>query len=158
MEKENLSNAELERRISVVRRFKTLLEEQREKFSQYLFVLEKQEKEIEKSNVEAIVQHNEVENNIIENILNVQKVIEPIEKMYYIVNPEASDVDVTKLKDDLGRLQIAVLKQNEKNQTILQEKMATLNQEITHFSFKTPYKKNVYAKDENIANYVDVSY
>lgn len=158
MEKAKLSHAELEGRIAVVKRFKSLLQEQREKFSQYLFVLEKQEIEIEKSNLEAIVQHNEIENNIIENILNVQKVIEPIEKMYYIVNPKASDVDVTKLKDDLGRLQSAVLKQNEKNQMMLQEKMSSLNQEIAHFSFKTPYKKSVYAKDENVANYVDVSY
>jgi len=158
MEKEKLSHAELEGRIAVIKRFKSLLQEQREKFSQYLFVLEKQEIEIGKSNLEAIVQHNEIENNIIENILNVQKVIEPIEKMYYIVNPKASDVDVTKLKDDLGRLQNAVLKQNEKNQVMLQEKMSSLNQEIAHFSFKTPYKKSVYAKDENVANYVDVSY
>ena len=158
MEKEKLSSAELERRISVVKRFKSLLKEQREKFSQYLFVLERQEKEIQKSSVEAIVQHSEVGNGIIENILNVQKVIEPIEKMYYIVNPEASDVDVMKLKDDLGRLQVAVLKQNEKNQIILQDKMTDLNQEIAHFSFNAPYKKSVYAKDENVANYVDVSY
>ena len=158
MEKAKLSHAELQTRIAVIKRFKSLLQEQREKFSQYLFILEKQEKEIEKSNVEAIVQHNEIENSIIENILNVQKVIEPIEKMYYIVNPEASDMDVTKLKGDLGRLQVAVLKQNEKNQIMLQEKMSILNQEITQFSFKTPYKKSVYAKDENVANYVDVSY
>lgn len=158
MEKENLSHTELQRRIAILNRFKSLLQEQREKFSQYLFVLEKQENEIEKSNVEAIVQHKEIENSIIENILNVQKVIEPIEKMYYIVNPEASDVDVTRLKDDLGRLQEAVLMQNEKNQTMLQTKMSELNQEIAHFSFKSPYKKSVYAKDENVANYVDVSY
>lgn len=158
MEKAKLSDAELERRISVVKRLKSLLEEQREKFSQYLFVLEKQEKEIEKSNIEAIVQHNEIENGIIENILNVQKVIEPIEKMYYIVNPEAQDIDVTQLKDDLGRLQVAVLKQNEKNQLMLQDKMATVNQEIATFSFKTPYGKSVYAKDDDVANYVDVSY
>ena len=158
MGKEKLSNEELQTRIAVLKRFKSLLQEQREKFCQYLFVLERQEQEIEKSNVEAIVQHNEIENNIIENIVSVQKVIEPIEKMYYIINPAASDGDVAKLKDDLGRLQVAVLKQNEKNQVMLQEKMGALNQEIAQFSFKTPYKKSVYAKDEDVANYVDVSY
>ena len=41
---------------------------------------------------------------------------------------------------------------------MLQDKMATVNQEIATFSFKTPYGKSVYAKDDDVANYVDVSY
>ena len=39
MEKEKLSHAELQTRIAVIKRFKSLLQEQREKFSQYLFIL-----------------------------------------------------------------------------------------------------------------------
>ena len=100
--------------------------------------------------------HTELENNIIQNIVNIQKVIEPIEKMYYLSNPQ--DKNVLQLKSDLGRLQETVKKQNEKNRLILNEKMIALRQEISKFPIKTNYAKSVYAKEEDLANYVDVSY
>lgn len=150
-----LSDSELEMRVAVLRRFKSLLQEQRDKFSEYLFVLEKQEKSIMQNNIEAVMQHTELENNIIRNILNIQKVIEPIEKMYYLSNPQ--DEKVLRLKDDLGRLQESVKKQNEKNRLILNEKMMSTKQEISNFPLKNKYVANVYSKQEDLANYIDVS-
>ena len=150
-----LSDSELEMRVAVLRRFKSLLQEQRDKFSEYLFVLEKQEKSIMQNNIEAVTQHTELENNIIRNILNIQKVIEPIEKMYYLFNPQ--DEKVLRLKDDLGRLQESVKKQNEKNRLILNEKMMSTKQEISNFPLKNKYVANVYSKQEDLANYIDVS-
>jgi len=150
-----LSDSELEMRVAVLRRFKSLLQEQRDKFSEYLFVLEKQEKSIMQNNIEAVMQHTELENNIIRNILNIQKVIEPIEKMYYLFNPQ--DEKVLRLKDDLGRLQESVKKQNEKNRLILNEKMMSTKQEISNFPLKNKYVANVYSKQEDLANYIDVS-
>lgn len=38
------------------------------------------------------------------------------------------------------------------------EKMIALRQEISKFPIKTNYAKSVYAKEEDLANYVDVSY
>ena len=150
-----LSDSELEMRVAVLRRFKSLLQEQRDKFSEYLFVLEKQEKSIMQNNIEAVMQHTELENNIIRNILNIQKVIEPIEKMYYLSNPQ--DEKVLRLKDDLGRLQESVKKQNEKNRLILNEKMMSTKQEISNFPLKNKYVANVYSRQEDLANYIDVS-
>ena len=156
MNKKSLSDEELEMRVSVLRRFKALLQEQRDKFSEYLFVLEKQEMSIVKNNIEAVMQHTELENNIIQNILNIQKVIEPIEKMYYISNPK--DENVLRLKDDLEKLQASVQRQNNKNRLILAEKMESVRQEISNFPLKNKYVSNVYSKREDVANYVDVSY
>jgi len=156
MNKKSLSDEELEMRVSVLRRFKALLQEQRDKFSEYLFVLEKQEMSIVKNNIEAVMQHTELENNIIQNILNIQKVIEPIEKMYYISNPQ--DENVLRLKDDLEKLQASVQRQNNKNRLILAEKMESVRQEISNFPLKNKYVSNVYSKREDVANYVDVSY
>lgn len=153
---EKLSDSELEMRVAILRRFKSLLQEQRDKFSEYLFVLEKQEKSIMQNNIEAVMQHTELENNIIRNILNIQKVIEPIEKMYYLSNPQ--DEKVLRLKDDLERLQESVKKQNEKNRLILSEKMISTRREISNFPLKTKYVANVYSKQEDLANYIDVSY
>lgn len=156
MNKKSLSDEELEMRVSVLRRFKALLQEQRDKFSEYLFVLEKQEMSIVKNNIEAVMQHTELENNIIQNILNIQKVIEPIEKIYYISNPK--DENVLRLKDDLEKLQASVQRQNNKNRLILAEKMESVRQEISNFPLKNKYVSNVYSKREDVANYVDVSY
>lgn len=147
----------METRVAVLKRFKSLLQEQRDKFNEYLTILETQEKSIEQNNIEAVMHHTELENNIIQNIVNIQKVIEPIEKMYYLSNPQ--DKNVLQLKSDLGRLQETVKKQNEKkNRLILNEKMIALRQEISKFPIKTNYAKSVYAKEEDLANYVDVSY
>ena len=155
MDKKKLSHTELEERVAVLKRFKSLLQEQRDKFSEYLSVLECQEKRIIQNNIEAVTQHTELENNIIQNILNIQKVIEPIEKMYYLSNPQ--DKNVLQLKSDLGRLQESVKKQNEKNRLILDEKMTSVRQEISSLPLRNKYATSVYAKEEDLANYVDVS-
>lgn len=158
MEKERIGEIELQERVAVLRRFRSLLQQQRDKFSEYLFVLEKQEEDISHDNVEHIMIHNEMGNAIIQNILNIQKVIEPIEKMHGLLNPNTEDSAVFTLKSDLARLQNAVLQQNERNRLMLQEASIALKQEITEFPIKNHYKKNVYASEEDVANYVDVSY
>ena len=156
MNRKEISDTELQMRVCVLKRFKSLLQEQRDKFSEYLYVLEKQELSIVQNNIEAVMQHTELENNIIQNILNIQKVIEPIEKIYYLSNPE--DKGVLQLKSELVRLQESVQKQNEKNRLILDEKMVTVRNEISNFPLRNKYVANVYSKNENVANYVDVSF
>ena len=156
MNRKEISDTELQMRVCVLKRFKSLLQEQRDKFSEYLYVLEKQELSIVQNNIEAVMQHTELENNIIKNILNIQKVIEPIEKIYYLSNPE--DKGVLQLKNELVRLQESVQKQNEKNRLILDEKMVTVRNEISNFPLRNKYVANVYSKNENVANYVDVSF
>ena len=156
MNRNEISDTELQMRVCVLKRFKSLLQEQRDKFSEYLYVLEKQELSIVQNNIEAVMQHTELENNIIQNILNIQKVIEPIEKIYYLSNPE--DKGVLQLKNELVRLQESVQKQNEKNRLILDEKMVTVRNEISNFPLRNKYVANVYSKNENVANYVDVSF
>ena len=155
MDKKKITHSELEMRVAVLKRFKSLLQEQRDKFSEYLCVLEKQEVSIAENNIEAVMQHTELENNIIRNILNIQKVIEPIEKMYSLSNPQ--DENVLQLKNDLGRLQKSIQKQNEKNRIILNEKMAHVRKEISNFPVKNKYATSVYSREEDLANYVDIS-
>lgn len=155
-EKKELTTKEIEERVAILKRFKSLLQDKRDKFNEYLFVLEKQEDSIAESNMEAIRMHTEIENNIIQNIASIQKVIEPIEKMYLLSNPKESDNNLLQLKGDLARLETAVLRQNEKNRLALQEKMELLRKEIVSFSPR--YSQSVYAKSEDVANYVDVSF
>ena len=76
-----LSQEELSQRVAVLRRFRELLQRQRDKFSQYLQLLEHQKGDIESGDVDALVSHVELEQGIVSEIFAVQKVIDPLETM-----------------------------------------------------------------------------
>ena len=69
-------------RVAVLRGLKELLSEQRAKFREYLTVLEKQETSIASEDMEKLYAHTELEQNILGNISNLQKVIKPMEALY----------------------------------------------------------------------------
>lgn len=146
---ENISTQELEERVALLKKFRTLLQEQREKFCEYLAVLEKQENSIETENPEAILAHTELEQQVVSNIVSLQKVIVPMANLYNsrsaFSKPEQSIAD---LQDDLADLQKKVLSQNEKNRDLLRVHLSQIRTKID--SFRNPYKnaRSVYA-DKN---------
>ena len=77
-----LSQEELDERVAILRRFRSLLEQQRNKFREYLLVLEKQEGTIEAEDPDAIIAHSELEEQIVRNIGSLQKVIAPMQQLY----------------------------------------------------------------------------
>ena len=88
-----LNDSEIAERVAVLKRFRSLLEQQRLKFREYLTVLEKQEKSISDENTDAVLQHTELEESIIAEIFTIQKVIDPLEYMYTnICKNEHSDL------------------------------------------------------------------
>ena len=70
------SQKEIDERVAVLKRFKILLETQRNKFQEYLNVLEKQESSIENEDAESLKIHTEIENEVVNNIKNLQKVLD----------------------------------------------------------------------------------
>ena len=151
-----LNDSEIAERVAVLKRFRTLLEQQRLKFREYLTVLEKQEKSICDENTDAVLQHTELEESIIAEIFTIQKVIDPLEYMYTnICKNEHSDIP--HLKTDLDDLQKRVLAQNKKNRELLQTHIIGLRQQIA--SLKRPYahKDSIYAGTARTATLVDVS-
>lgn len=148
---EKISQEELDERVAVLRRLRTLLEQQREKFRQYLKVLELQETKIEAEDSDAILAHTELESKIMEGIGSLQKAIVPMQALYRTsgaasFNP-AEAVPVEKIQGELSRLQQMVFDQNEKNRELLKIHMTSLRVQID--GFKNPYKgrQSVYAKD-----------
>ena len=91
-----LTQEELDERVALLRKFRSVLEQQRNKFQEYLTVLEKQQDSITKENPESLIAHTELEQQVVKNIANLQKVIVPMSKMYkqsvpmYRLNPERS--------------------------------------------------------------------
>lgn len=145
-----LTQAEIDERILILKRFRTLLEQQRTKFQEYLKVLEAHESKISEEDAEALLAHSELETEIVANITSLQKVIVPMEALYNKTkaasyNP-AEAVPISRIQSDLSKLQTQVLAQNEKNRTLLKSHMSALRQQISEF--KNPYRNvsSVYTK------------
>lgn len=144
-----ISEKELNERVAILRRFRTLLEAQRQKFQEYLEVLEKQENSIETDNAEALTAHAELEQQIVQGISSLQKVIVPMSEMYNSSNSGIRESDrksVEHIQKDLSRLQSKVLVQNEKNRELLRAHLVSLREQIDNF--RNPYRNisSVYAK------------
>lgn len=151
-----ITQEELNERVAILRRFKSLLEEQRGKFREYLTVLEKQQDSITSENPESLLAHTELEQQVVKNIANLQKVIVPMSKMYKA--NAGNDASIQKMQNELSDLQDKVLKQNAINRDLLKVHIEQLRAQIA--GFKNPYKANrsVYAnvQTQNVATMVHV--
>ena len=154
-----LSQEEINERIAILKRFRHLLEQQRNKFKEYLAVLEKQEQGIKSEDDTVIVAQAELEQQIVSNITNLQKVIVPIENMYK-EKGIALSAEIPQIQKELTELQKAVLTQNEKNQSLLKEHMIELKNRISNFSNPrfNPYAKNtsIYSQKTSTPSIIDV--
>ncbi|MGP1455706.1 MAG: flagellar biosynthesis protein FlgN [Treponema sp.] len=152
-----LTDSELAERVAILKRFKSLLQQQRAQFYEYLNVLEKQEHSITAENSEAIVAHTKLGESIVANIFTIQKVIDPLEYMYQnLADSTALDTTIPKLKTELADLQQQVLTQNKKNRTLLESQVSILRRQITEL--KRPYaqKESIYAESTNNAKLIDI--
>ncbi len=165
-----LSPAELAERTAVLRRLRTLLEQQRAKFREYLNVLEKQADKIETEDSEALLAHTELEQQIAANIVNLQKVIEPIETMYRDTHPrkgaaaertdnagETDESVIPLLKTDLEQLQRQVLAQNARNRELLKIHIAEIKDRLN--AVQNPYRTthSVYTHANDAASVINIS-
>ena len=154
-----ITQQELDERVALLRKFRSLLEQQRNKFREYLTVLEKQQDSITKENPENLIAHTELEQQVVKNIANLQKVIIPMSKMYKASVPMAhtnEDSDIAKIQNELNDLQSRVLRQNQINRDLLREHIESIRTQIQNF--RNPYKnvKSVYAQPQRVASFVEV--
>lgn len=154
-----LTKQELDERVALLRKFRSLLEQQRNKFREYLYVLEKQQDSITAQNTENLIAHTELEQQVVKNIANLQKVIIPMQKMYKAAVPvahTAEETSINQIQDELNSLQDKVLKQNQINRDLLRSHIETIRAQIQNF--KNPYKniRSVYAQPQRVASLVEV--
>ena len=154
-----LSPGELSQRVAVIKRFKELLKAQRDRFRAYLDTLDKQQEVIQEGTAEDLLHHVELEEKIVADIFSIQKVIDPLEKMYEAVTPVSSTEsalrsnenhpgadEVSSLKTALNNLKVEAAIRSERNRELLSRRMASLRSEI-----KT-LRSNPYARRQaNIA-------
>jgi len=147
-----IDQAELAQRVAILRRFKTLLTQQRDRFSSYLNLLEKQQNVIEKGSAEELLSYVEIEEKIVADIYSIQKVIDPLEEMYYTVvvgqnqqvkkgEISSGQDEVPSLKASLEKLKTEAVIRSTKNKELLSKRMLELRTEIKSLR-NNPYAAN----------------
>lgn len=154
-----ITQEELNERVALLKKFRTLLEQQRSKFQEYLNVLEKQQNSISSEDPEALIAHTELEQQVVKNLASLQKVIVPMSKMYKAGNnghDENEQQAITKIQNELTELQNKVLEQNKINRDLLRVHIDNIREQIQNF--KNPYKntRSVYAQKQPVAQFVEV--
>lgn len=155
-----LSKEELDERVAILKRFRKLLEQQRNKFQEYLMVLESQEGKITEENTDSIMAHTELENQIVKNLASLQKVIVPMQGMYNAIMPGvpvADNAKVEQLQLDLANLQKQVLAQNERNRSLLQNQMNKIKNQLGGMNLMNPYRgrSSVYAEKTAVGSVIE---
>jgi len=143
--KSRLTQKELDERVSVLKRFRELLVRQRDKFKDYMTVLDRQRTDIEKGDVDALVAHVEMEQGMVAEIFAVQKVIDPLEDMYRAAYKGLEPEGLPELKESLSALKNEVVVRNTENRALLKQRMEMLRHEM--MSINNPYskRKSVYS-------------
>ncbi|HCM26181.1 MAG: flagellar biosynthesis protein FlgN [Treponema sp. GWB1_62_6] len=151
----DMTSDELDRRVAVLKRFRELLVGQRDRFREYLTVLDKQNEMIRSGDAEALVSHVELEEKIVAEIFAIQKVVDPMEGLYRAAFPD-KESEVPRLKEALAELKAEAVSRSERNRSLLAEKMEGIRTEVRGLR-NNPFAKrrSVYA-DEGAATLVDV--
>jgi hypothetical protein len=161
-----LSPKEVARRVMILKRFRELLQAQRDRFRDYLAVLDKQKDIIEQGDTGGLLAHIELEEKIVADIFAIQKVIDPLEALYRTAYPEnaigrggesAGPVsEVRSLRDALEGLKTEAVSRTERNKALLAGRMDSVRTEIITLK-KNPYRttRPVYS-EEGTASMVDI--
>ncbi len=137
-----IDSAELAQRVAVLKRFKILLSQQRDRFKSYLNLLDKQQNVIESGSAEDLLAYVEIEEKIVSDIFSIQKVIDPLEEMYYSVVSGGSPAKISEkvgtdnhdevpgLKASLEKLKNEAVMRSTKNKELLSKRMLEIRAEI----------------------------
>jgi hypothetical protein len=149
----SLPREEIDRRVAVLRRFRELLQTQRDRFHEYLNVLDKQKDIIEQGSADDLITHVELEEQIVADIFAIQKVINPLEDMYhalvgadYMGLPDTDAAEVPSLKSALVGLKKEAVIRSSRNKDLLSKRMESLRSDIkTLRSNPYVFRRSVYS-------------
>lgn len=132
----------LDERVRILKRLRRMLLAQRNRFRQYLGILEHEERAILERDVDRLTRHVEIEQGIVREIFALQKVIGPLDELYRRAYP-SGESEIPPLRESLRHLREQVLARNEANRALLRDKMADLKDQIERIRLprntKSPY-------------------
>ena len=156
--KTELNAGELERRVAILKRFRELLSQQRNRFQEYLTVLDVQKDVIENGNPDDLIVHVELEEKIINDIFSIQKVIDPLEVMYQAAITETLPGEIREvptLRSALDELRSEAILRSAQNRELLAKRMEELRHEMKTLR-ANPYAIHRSAFTQESATLVDI--
>ncbi len=135
---------ELDQRIAVLRRYRRMLELQRDRLQDYLSLIDNREQAVQAGDVDRLAEYTQAEQGVVKGIMAIQKCLEPLAEMYRRAAPEGSP-DIDELQGRLEGLRHRILARNEESMGMLKGQMDQLRHEIT--SLRIPrHAKSVFAR------------
>lgn len=125
-----LSKEEVDRRVALLKRLKTTLSQQREKFQTYLKVLDAERTSIEAEAVDTLRAQVELEEELVVDIHAIQKVIDPLEALLQTTYVGAVDEETVDLRSSLEALKTQVQEKSRENRGLLSRSMEALQGEV----------------------------
>lgn len=122
-----LTNEEFNERVAILRRFKQALSKQRDRFRDYLRLLEQR---TPSGHLEHDLEfHIEMEQSIVKEIASFERTIEPLETLYRMHDPDSDEIPA--LRRSLDRTREEVVRRTEYNREILQQQLDAMRGEIS---------------------------
>jgi hypothetical protein len=150
-----VSETEVASRVLLLKRFRTLLLQQRERFESYITVLDKQKDKIEEGSVEEIITHVELEEKIIGDIISIQKVVEPMRA----VISGASSVAVPEMEritSTIDALRVEAAARVARNKTLLSTRMGEIRTELDALRVNPFARRKPPFATENTPSFIDI--
>ena len=159
----NLSESEVSRRVAILKRFKELLKDQRDRFAVYLDALDRSKDVIEQGTADDLIRHVELEENIITDIHSIQKVIDPLEGLYKSlrsggvseISASSGDDEISGLKSTLAQLGNEAAARSKRNRNMLTKRMAEIRSEIKTLR-SNPFLQKRKAYQQTAPSLVDI--
>ncbi|MDR0588926.1 MAG: flagellar protein FlgN [Spirochaetaceae bacterium] len=152
-----ISPEEITQRVAVLKRFRELLLEQRNRFKQYLEVLDKQKDVIEQGSAEELVSHVEMEERILGDIFSIQRVIDPLEDMCRAAFPRGDTPEVPELKSVVAELKTEAAIRMERNKALLSVRMVQIRSEIKSLRGNPFARRSSIYADSGTPSFLDIN-
>ncbi|MDR0690384.1 MAG: flagellar biosynthesis protein FlgN [Spirochaetaceae bacterium] len=152
-----ISPEEINQRVAVLKRFRDLLLEQRNRFRQYLEVLDTQKNVIEQGNTEQLLSHVDLEEKILGDIFSIQKVIDPLDHMYRSAFPKEDAREVPELKSVVEGLKTEAAIRMKRNRELLSTRMTQIRSEIKSLQGNPFIGRPSIHADSGVPSFLDIS-
>jgi hypothetical protein len=123
----DLTQAEFDERVGILRRFRAALVRQRDRFRAYLRQLE--ERELSGDPDENLAFHVELEHAVVREISTFERSIEPLETLYRAHDPEGAS-EIPALREALQHTRDDVLRRTRENQKLLRSQIDDIRSTI----------------------------
>jgi hypothetical protein len=150
-----VSEAEFASRVILLKRLRTLLLQQRERFESYITVLDKQKDKIETGSVEDLITHVELEETIIGDIIALQKVIEPMQAIIPTASLTATP-DVAKISSTIETLRVEALDRVTRNKVLISTRMGEIRTELGNLRANPFARRKSPFASEQIPSFIDI--